>query len=227
MTFWSSLRRFASLWGFATFVLLVLVLFYRVLLPFVLAVILAWVLGAPVDALSRQRAFGRQVPRFVAVIIVYLGILSALGVFFGLFLPRLSGDVGRLFREAPAFFNRVKVDYAPRASRWLEEHLPSTDNDGHDDPPGPRPERKLEVREVAPGRWDVSLEGVELQVEPIGPAGKGRFVIGPHKDAEAGRPWDDMFGTLAHASETQVMGALKLGHIEIGYSDRPNLARLF
>lgn len=210
MSLWHALRRWASLWGFAAFVVVVLVLFHRVLLPFIIAVLLAWVLWPPVEALSRQRAFGRPVPRFIAVIIIYLGILGALGVFFGLFLPRLSGDVGRLFREAPAFFSKVKSEYAPRASRWLEQHFPSTDPDGSDDPPGPRPERKLEVREVQPGRWDVSLEGVELQVDPIG---KGRFVIGPHKDFETGHPFDDMFGTLAHASETQVMGALKIGQL--------------
>ena len=73
-------------------------------LPFVLGVLVAYVLAPVVSTLSAAPiGRARRMPRWLAIIVVYLGLLSALGVFFTLFVPRLSSDFARLFREAPAF----------------------------------------------------------------------------------------------------------------------------
>jgi predicted PurR-regulated permease PerM len=203
-TFWQSARRFATTWGFAAFLVLVIILFRRVVLPFLLGVMLAYVLAPAVDRLSRIAIGRRRVPRFAAVLILYVGIVGALAIFFGAFLPRLSGDFSRLFREAPVFFGKVKTNYAPRASSWLEENFPS---DAAPRDEGPRDARKLDVTEVQKGHYEVSLENLEIEVAP---AGRGRFIIGPPKEGSDGR-LADFVNNLARSMESETMDLLKLG----------------
>ena len=103
------------------------------------------------------------------------GLLTALGVFFTLFLPRLSSDFARLFREAPPFFQRVKKQYVPRVDAWLDANFPREEEGTA---PGaappveevePRPERKLRVTEIKPGQFEISLEGLQLELDPDRP----------------------------------------------------------
>ena len=208
MSFWTWVRRFAALWGFGLFIIVVAALAHRVLLPFVLALLLAYVLAPAVGRLTRLQLLGRPLPRAAAVLVIYLGIVGALALFFGLFLPRLSGDMGRLLHEAPAFFKKINTVYRPNIEAWLEDHFPSEEPPVEEE--GPRPERKLEVRQTEPGRWDVSLEGLSIEVSP---AGNGRYVIGPRDDEDiaAQRPFDLWFKQLVHAGENQVMRVLDVG----------------
>ncbi|MSP59609.1 MAG: AI-2E family transporter [Myxococcales bacterium] len=203
-TFWQSSRRFAGLWGFALFLVLVVVLFRRVVVPFLLGITLCYVLAPAVSRIARIRIGTRTVPRFAAVLVVYLAMLSVLGLFFGAFIPRLSGDLTRLVRGAPSFFARVKSDYVPRASSWIEANFPA-DSAEHVD--GPRPERKLTVSQTAPGRWDVSLEGLDVEVDPVA---NGRYLIGPRRDGDPDR-LADLIGNLARGAESEATDLLKLG----------------
>jgi predicted PurR-regulated permease PerM len=206
MTFWSWTRRSVGAWGFAGFIVLVAVLGRRVLLPFLIAGLLAYVLAPAVERLARVRIVGRPLPRFMAVILVYLVLLTGLGLFVGLFLPRLSADVSRLLKEAPPFFARVRTDYTPRAQAWLDRNFPGDDQGG--DGAGPRPERKLEVRQSGPGRFEVSFEGLELEL--VG-EGKNRYVLGPRRDAEHPRQLEDLLAQVTRASESEAMGLLRFG----------------
>jgi len=201
-------RRFLRRWGFALLLLVALLLFRQVALPFVLATMLAYVLAPAVERLTRLRAFGRRLPRPVAVIILYVGILGALGVFFGAFLPRLSGDFARLFREAPPFFTKVKTEYAPRASAWLEQNFPSDAPSSPKADVGPREPRRLQVSEVGRGRWELSLEGLDVELDPIG---QGRYALGPRHDATSDGRLADLMNNLARSLETETMELLKLG----------------
>src|SRR6185295_10595772 len=94
------LRRFAKLWGFALFCVLVVYLFRDVALPFLFAILVAYILAPLVNRISRVPIRGWQFPRALAVIVLYLNILAVLGLFIGYFIPKLSGDFARLFREA-------------------------------------------------------------------------------------------------------------------------------
>ncbi len=201
----SAVKRFFRRWGFLIALAAALALLHQVALPFVLAVMLAYVLAPAVERLSRIRVGGRHVPRVAAVITLYAGLLGALAVFFAAFLPRLSGDFARIFREAPPFFAKVKTEYAPRASAWLERNFPS---DTPTPEAGPREENKLQVTEVARGRWEISLEGLDVELDPIG---QGRYTIGPRKDAPADGRFGEMLRNLARVLETETMNLLKLG----------------
>jgi predicted PurR-regulated permease PerM len=202
------LRRFAWLWGFALFVLVVMVAFRQVILPFVLGMLVAYVLAPIVDGLSSLQLGRRRVPRWASVIAVYVGLAAVIAVFFTQFLPHLSADFARLFREAPRFFSRVKREYVPRADAWLDRNFPVDERPSGDEAE-PRPERKLTVHEKRPGELEVSLEGLELEIES---AGKGRYVVGPRSDSDTRRTrLSDLLGQAANATESEMKNLLLVG----------------
>lgn len=205
------LRSFARLWGFGLFILIVLILFRAVVLPFVLGVLVAYVL-APVVKLLTAPAFRRRIPRGLAIVIVYLGLLTAIGIFFTAFLPRLSSDFARLFREAPTFLSRVKKQYVPRADAWLEANFPRDEESqpsSEDVQPEPRPERKLKLIEKGRGEYEISLEGLQLEVDPTG---RGRYVIGPRSDSDERRArLTELLTQAARGGENELRSLLAMG----------------
>src|SRR5262245_29223617 len=84
------LRRFAKLWGFALFCVFVVYLFRDVALPFLFAILVAYILAPLVDRMAKWKVAGRPFPRGLAVIILYINILAALGLFIAYFIPKLS-----------------------------------------------------------------------------------------------------------------------------------------
>ncbi|MCA1665213.1 MAG: AI-2E family transporter [Myxococcales bacterium] len=217
------LRRFARLWGFGLFILIVLVVFRAVVLPFILGIAVAYVL-TPIVSMLSTAPIGRswRVPRWLAIVAVYLGLLTAFGVFFTLFLPRLSSDFARLFREAPTFLSRVKRQYVPRADAWLDANFPREEDPvaAGSSPPTveeqtePRPERKIRVTEVRPGQYEISLENLQLEVDPTG---RGRYVVGPRSDADEKRTrLTEMLTQAARAGENELRGIIAFGQRFIG-----------
>ncbi len=214
------LRRFARLWGFGLFILVVLVVFRAVVLPFILGIAVAYVL-TPVVATLSSGPIGRswRLPRWLSIVVVYLGLLTAFGVFFTLFLPRLSSDFARLFREAPAFLQRVKKLYVPRADAWLDANFPREEEGGSPPVAGeeqvePRPERKIRVTEIKPGQYEISLENLQLEVDPTG---RGRYVVGPRSDADEKRTrLTEMLTQAARAGENELRGIIAYGQRFLG-----------
>src|ERR1700748_2333219 len=117
------LRRFAKLWGFALFCVFVVYFFREVALPFLFAILVAYILAPLVDRLARFKIGRLPSPRALAVILLYINILAALGLFIGYFIPKLSGDFARLFREAPQLFAKVNREWLPRAGAWGDQHF--------------------------------------------------------------------------------------------------------
>jgi predicted PurR-regulated permease PerM len=199
------LRRFGRVWGFALFLVFVLVVFRAVVLPFVLGTLVAYILAPVVSALS---AVGKPgMPRWVSVLLVYLGIAAALAGFVMAFAGPLSADFARLFREAPRFFAHVKKDYVPRADAWLEANFPQEAPPEADE--SPRPERKLVVSPQPNGKFEVSLENLELELEPMG---GGRYVVGPRSDSDEKRPrLADLVGRAVSATQSEFTRLLDVG----------------
>jgi predicted PurR-regulated permease PerM len=178
-------KRFAKLWGFLLFCIFIVYVFRDVALPFVFAILVAYILAPLVDRLSRIDLAGRRMPRGLAVIVIYINIIALLGLFVGYFIPKLSGDFARLFREAPQLFNKLNEQYVPRAGAWVDQYLgagnPSTNQEVS---PGPSPEqrRDLIVEPLADGKLRIDLTGLALTLEPL-PGGK--YSIGPRAPEEA------------------------------------------
>src|SRR5580692_9810633 len=107
------LRQFAKLWGFALFCVLIVYIFREVVLPFLFAILVAYILAPLVDRFSRLRVGGKPFPRAAAVIILYINIIAVLSLFIGYFVPKLSGDFARRFKvdlESLAFEVRPASD---------------------------------------------------------------------------------------------------------------------
>jgi len=176
-------KRFAKLWGFLLFCVFVVYVFRAVVLPFIFAVLVAYLLAPLVDRLARVHVVGRPVPRGLAVVVIYINIIAILGLFVGYFIPKLSGDFARLFREAPELFRKLNEDYLPRAGAWIDHNLGAGSPDAVVPEPKPAvPARRDVIVETLPdGKLRVDLTGLALEVEPT--AG-GRYLIGPPKVEE-------------------------------------------
>lgn len=204
------LKRFAKLWGFALFCIFVVYLFREVALPFVFAILVAYLLAPVVDWLSGVKVGSRHLPRGFAVVLVYINILAVLGLVIGYFIPRLSGDFAKLFREAPELVKRVNDEWVPKAGAWVDRYLGAEASVS--DVPGPvtlpspvpnippvqpagdafdpaalvtaPPSRQLLFEPLPGGKYRVDVSGFGLEVTP---APGGRFLIGPPRVDEPDR----------------------------------------
>lgn len=172
-----TLRRFLTRWGFPLFVVLVLFLGREVLLPFVFAGLIAYIL-APVVRWMADRTDGtRRMPRGVAIVMCYLVFISLVAGFLLLLVPRLSRDVARLGEEAPGLYKRINEEWTPEVARWLEARFPSLvgvkaapeEPAGVSDVPLP-PRTALTATLLPDGRYAMQLSpgGIEVKVLPDG-----------------------------------------------------------
>ena len=132
-------RRMAKLWGFLGFAILVLILARHVVLPFVFALLVAYILAPLVSRMSQNPTTGtKRLPRGLAIIVCYVVLLTALGLFLFALLPRVYQDLGRLGHEAPSLGKRINDEVVPRFAAWLEREFPSlrtTEPADRDQPP--------------------------------------------------------------------------------------------
>ncbi|WP_437597774.1 AI-2E family transporter [Sorangium sp. So ce590] len=146
-----------------------LIVAHAVLLPFVLALVVAYVLTPAVLRLERAR-----VPRWAAILVVYALVLSGVGGFFALSVPRLVAEGKALTVEAPRLAARLREEYLPaldvRLRRWSgREPLapPSA-------PPEATPDRPFGERAAPPGSIaaprEESAERPPVRITP-GPGG--------------------------------------------------------
>ena len=118
-------RKFITRWGFPLFVLLVLYFGREVLLPFVFAGLIAYILEPVVHRMADRPNGTRRMPRGLAIVTCYLVFISLVAGFLFLLVPRLSRDVARLGKEAPGLYQRINEEWTPEAARWLEGRFPS------------------------------------------------------------------------------------------------------
>jgi predicted PurR-regulated permease PerM len=118
-------RRFLSRWGFPLFIVLIAILGRKVLLPFIFAFLIAYILAPVVRWMSERKNGTLRMPRWLGIIICYIVFLAAVTGFMFLLVPRLSRDFARLGKEAPAMYQRINEEYVPSTARWLEQRFPS------------------------------------------------------------------------------------------------------
>lgn len=94
----------------------ILALAHEVLLPFVLALVIAYVLTPLVAWVESKR-----VPRGVAIIVVYVVVLGMLGAFIRLSAPRVGHELGALRRELPTLAKNVRTEWVPWAQQKLRD----------------------------------------------------------------------------------------------------------
>ncbi|MBA3393521.1 MAG: AI-2E family transporter [Deltaproteobacteria bacterium] len=118
-------RQFLRRWGFPLFLVLVLFVGRKVLLPFVFAGLIAYILAPVVRRMSERKDGTRRMPRGLAIIICYLVFIAMVTGFMFLLVPRLSSDVARIGQEAPGLYKKANEEWTPQMARWLETRFPS------------------------------------------------------------------------------------------------------
>jgi predicted PurR-regulated permease PerM len=86
----------------------VIVAAHEVILPFVLALVIAYVLTPLVAAVER-----RKIPRGLAVILVYAAVLGSVATFARAVAPRIAVEFRGLRRELPAVANEARDKWVP------------------------------------------------------------------------------------------------------------------
>jgi predicted PurR-regulated permease PerM len=124
-------RRVIFLASSAAFVLLVMWMTREVVLPFVLAIIIAYVLTPLVGWCER-----RGLRRAVSIIVVYAGTLAVLSGSVALMAPRIYRETVGLTRETPVIARRLATQWGPAIEQRIEQLIALA---GVGPPSAPRP----------------------------------------------------------------------------------------
>jgi predicted PurR-regulated permease PerM len=117
--------RFIKRWGFPLFIVLIVIWGHAVLLPFVFAALIAYILAPVVKWMSERKDGTRRMPRSAAILLCYLAFIGLVVGFMFLLVPRLSRDVARIGTEAPDLYKKMDKEWTPDIARWLEQRFPS------------------------------------------------------------------------------------------------------
>jgi predicted PurR-regulated permease PerM len=178
---------------------------HAVVLPFVLALVIAYLLTPLVAWVERKR-----VPRAAAIILVYVLVLGTLGTFIRFTAPRVGQELASLRRELPALQHTVRTVWVPSVQQRLraagfgpetksgEEGREAHHAAGEDAPPVPaEPPGSLIAHPRPDGAFSIELSG-PLSVTP---AKGGGYTIEPLREArEPGFDLDRMVADAASKS---------------------------
>jgi len=213
-------RKFFSRWGFPLFIVFMIFLGRKVLLPFIFASLIAYVLAPVVKRMSERKNGTHRMPRSLAIILCYIVFLAAVTGFMFLLVPRLSGDFARLGKEAPGLYKRVNEEYVPGAARWLERRFPSLAPEktetaepatvaGAPEPPG----TAFTMTPLPDGRLAIQLTPNGLDIKPSADGGYHiRPLEAPPEPATTEAELRPYLRKGLNGLQSQVNDAVRLGH---------------
>lgn len=199
-------RRWVFLVVSATVFLGILISAREVLLPFVLALVVAYVFTPIVSQIERRR-----VPRWIAIIGTYLVTLGTIYGFIAVIAPRIVHEAATLRHEAPAIGRALQETWGPR----IEEQTKRFDLSGGAEP-GHEPERPqpqgIRISPRPDGAYDVDL-GPGIAVRPIG---DGAYRIdeidaSASEPLDAGRMWRRTVAQGMGYARTNALALIKVG----------------
>ncbi|MCA9620658.1 MAG: AI-2E family transporter [Myxococcales bacterium] len=138
----------------------------EVLLPFLLAMVVAFVLFPAVTAVERRR-----VPRWAAILLVYAALIGSLTAFGIAVVPRLLSETKTLSAELPKLTQQARDHWLPALDQKLAEWRGTTPEPEPATPApfiGPEPGRPapLEITPRGDGGYDIRIRRpLELQQE--------------------------------------------------------------
>ncbi len=209
---------FLGFWGAVA--LAALFLFRSVLLPFFLAVVVAYVLAPVVRWLERRKVGAKNIPRWVSVVLVYLALLGVSGVLLGFGAPRMVVEVQRLAREVPEAVSHIRDEWVPTIQRTMRQAVreatpmevepdessesnPSSGADGSegqvDREPAPETTAALRIIPTEDGAFEVHLPEQGIVVEPRGE--RYRIVESRPRGEEGGDLAEVVVRAVEHATE--------------------------
>jgi predicted PurR-regulated permease PerM len=155
----AAVRPFWRLWGLLAFVILLLIWFRRIILPFIFATLVAYLL-APLVRRMAPRLGGR---RGLAVVLLYLLLVAATVGFFGGVVPGVVSDLTKLRDSTPSAVATLNEEWLPRASEWFEDTFPGLLGD--------EPEQvhasEVVIHPQGDGSYRVDLQDARLEVHEV------------------------------------------------------------
>lgn len=205
----SRVRRivFLSIAGAA--LLAVLVAFREVLAPFMVALVVAYVFAPLVDRMQKIRLGSRALPRWGAVLILYLGLLGAMATTLAVAVPLLVRNVEHLARDAPHSLARARDEWLPAIDARLHSlsssigsgDAPATDAEEDEGGSHIEPARTIRVVPMDGGGFEVVLPEDGIVVEQQ--EDEHRYVVRA-AEAEGEHPRADLAATITRAIRRQL-----------------------
>ncbi len=168
--------------GSALIAVAVLVLAHSVLLPFVLALVIAYLLTPLVTWVET-----RKVSRAMAIILVYVVVLGTLAAFIRFTAPRVGQELASLRRELPTLSHTVKTRWVPDIQQRLRnagfgpERTPDPSAVEELAAPSP-PAGTIVARPRPDGAFGIELNG-PLSITP---AKGGGYTVEPLRETREG-----------------------------------------
>jgi predicted PurR-regulated permease PerM len=234
-------RHMLFLGGSAAIVIAIVIAAHSVLLPFVLALVIAYVLTPLVAWVERKR-----VPRAAAIILVYVVVLGTMGIFVRFTAPRVGMELVNLRRELPALGVAVRTRWVPAWQQRLRnagfgpevkapegpaiepapsprDHDRDRDRDRNEDGTPMDPPGSIVARPRADGAFGIELNG-PLSVTP---AKGGGYTIEPLRETRD--PGFDLDRLVADAAGKSLLYAQHnaLEIVKIGRDIIAGVSRFF
>lgn len=151
----------------------------EVLLPFVLALVIAYVL-TPLVALCERRL---RLPRAASILLVYAVVLGSLYRGIAAAAPRLYLETAGLFRDIPAQLKHASETFGPQVDAWIDRTFPPSAPAAASTIAPRRPPPAFEIRPNIDGSYDID---VRAGVDVVQVDARHTSII-PHQPLQPGR----------------------------------------
>ncbi len=146
-------------------------LFYvrETLLPFILAVVIAYIFSPVVNWLSTRNLKGKRIPRWIAVILIYIVLFLNIYIFSVTVVPRFASEFGKLAVETPTLFRKASQVWVPQATDSLNRFVKKLKAPLSDDAPEKNGKDSLPVRPVVeePAPDEILVRDLESNDAPV------------------------------------------------------------
>ena len=142
----------------------------EVLLPFIMAIIIAYVLTPLVELCERAR-----MPRAVAIISVYVATFGLIYLSVATIAPRIWEEGGKLTADAPKLARELSTKWAPRFEDWVQGIIERTHLTEKTPPTPPEQAPAIDIKPMGDGSYRIEV-GSGLDVVQHGP---GHWRVGP------------------------------------------------
>lgn len=153
-----------------TLLVALLFVFRGVLAPFALGLVVAYVFAPVANAMMRVRIGGRSLPKWMAVVIIYVVLLGTLSAAVAIAAPRLVAETQRLASEAPAAIRTVQEEWIPRFEAALERasSFGATETPAVVPVDEPKARESIRVQPHLDGGYEIHLPTDGITITPTG-----------------------------------------------------------
>lgn len=195
----------------ASIVAATILLARHVMLPFVLALVVAYVLAPIVKWME-----SRRVPRAIAIVGTYVVVLGVLGTFVRIISPRVAYELVHLRKEGPALVHKVQTVWLPklqeRVSALAGDDGAARERERDDDLTQERESSAFIVRPRPDGSF-----AIDVAAGAIVRAEKGGFVVDAYREErhhpglDGSRVLADVVNKSIHFAEGNVGELFRIG----------------